>query len=72
MVSHLKGDALTWWRSYSNDNVEVFDELTLDVLIDVLREQFSIVDREMKLRDRLLKLKQLMNVQTYVNTFRKL
>ena len=38
MVSHLKGDALTWWRSYSNDNVEVFDDLTLDVLTDALRE----------------------------------
>jgi len=31
LVSYLKGDALTWWRSYANDNLEVFDELTLDV-----------------------------------------
>jgi nuclear transport factor 2 (NTF2) superfamily protein len=38
LVSYLKGDALTWWRSYANDNLEVFDELTLDVLIEALRE----------------------------------
>jgi hypothetical protein len=38
LVSYLKGDALIWWRSYANDNLEVFDELTLDVLIEALRE----------------------------------
>ena len=38
LVSYLKRDALTWWRSYANDNLEVFDELTLDVLIEALRE----------------------------------
>ena len=38
LVSYLKGDALTWWRSYSNNDLKVIDELTLDVLIDALRD----------------------------------
>lgn len=25
VVSHLKGDALTWWRSYSGDSTRVFE-----------------------------------------------
>ena len=35
-MSYLKGDALTWWRSRSNDSVSIFDEVdfTLDVLMD--------------------------------------
>ena len=34
VVSHLKGDALTWWRSYSGDSTRVFNTLELDVLLD--------------------------------------
>ena len=56
-VSYLKGDALTWWRSYSRDSTSVFTSLTLDVLLDELKSQFSDVDSDMKLRDRLLNLK---------------
>ena len=37
VVSYLKGDALTWWRSYSSDSVNVFDHLDLDTLLDDLR-----------------------------------
>ena len=33
-MSFLRGDALTWWRSHSNDSVAVFEDLTLDVLMD--------------------------------------
>lgn len=37
-VSYLKGDALTWWRSFSKDSVSVFDHLTLDDLLDAIKE----------------------------------
>jgi hypothetical protein len=58
LVSYLRGDALTWWRSYSNDGVQIFDDLDLDVLISELRQQFTDLDRELKVRDQLLTLKQ--------------
>ncbi len=44
VVSHLKGDALTWWRSFSGDSTHVFDTLELDVLMDALKAQFSELD----------------------------
>ncbi len=57
VVSHLKGDALTWWRSYSGDSTRVFNTLELDVLLDALKAHFAEIDEEMKLRDRLLNLR---------------
>ena len=57
VVSHLKEQALTWWRSYSKDSLSVFDTLCLDELFDGLKEQFSDIDEEMKLRDKILGLK---------------
>ncbi len=57
LTSYLRDDALTWWRSYSNDDLTIFDHITLDVLVDELRNQFSDIDREMKVRDKLLQLK---------------
>lgn len=57
IVSHLKETALTWWRSYSKDSVAVFDHLTVDELLDALKSQFSDIDLEMKLRDKILTLK---------------
>ena len=38
LVSYLKGDALTWWRSYSSNKRNVFDQITLDELIDEMEE----------------------------------
>ncbi len=32
LVSYLKGDALTWWRSYSSGKRDVFAQITLDEL----------------------------------------
>jgi hypothetical protein len=32
VVTYLRGDALTWWRSFANDDVKVFENLTVDVL----------------------------------------
>jgi hypothetical protein len=37
IVSFLKGDALTWWRSYSRDSLSIFSQLTVDVLLDELK-----------------------------------
>ncbi len=44
VVSHLKGDALTWWRSFSKDSTRVFNSLDLDDLFDALRQQYSDID----------------------------
>ena len=48
LVSHLKGDALTWWRTYCEARGginQVFTNLDLGVLIDDLCEQFTDVDK---------------------------
>ncbi len=57
VVSHFKGDALTWWRSFSSDSTAIFEQIELDDLMTALKDQFSEIDEEMKLRDRLLNLK---------------
>lgn len=49
LVSYLKGDALTWWRSYSKDSLDIFNYLELDVLMDELRANFADIDEENKL-----------------------
>ena len=71
VTSHFKGDALTWWRSYSDDYVNVYSQLTLDVLLTDLKSQFSDIDEEMKLRDKALALKQ-QGVTQYVTEFKML
>ena len=38
LVSYLRDDALTWWRSYSDDSLDIFEDLTLDVLLGELEE----------------------------------
>ena len=70
VVSHLKGDALTWWRSFSGDSTSIFDRIDLDDLIDGLNAQFSEIDEEMKLRDRLHNLRQTTSVSNFVQQFR--
>jgi hypothetical protein len=61
LTTYLKGDALTWWRTYAanrkNKHGSVFDNLDLDVLIDDLEEQFSDVDKLMHARNRLFNLR---------------
>ena len=69
LVSYLRDDALTWWRSYSKDSLRVFDHLTLDVLLAELENHFSDVDREMKLRSRLFGIKQTGSVAQYTTAF---
>lgn len=70
VVSYLKGEALTWWRSYSRDDLTIFSHLTLDVLLDELKHHFSDIDEEMKLRDKALTLKQTGSVTNYVHEFK--
>ena len=65
-VSFLRGDALTWWRSYSRDSLSIFDSLTLDVLVDEMQSHFGDIDREMKLRSKLFALRQHTSVSAYV------
>ncbi len=72
VVSYLKGDALTWWRSYSGNSTRVFNSLELDVLLDALKAHFAEINKEMKLRDRLLNLRQTSSVTAYVTDLRHL
>ncbi len=57
LVSYLKDDALTWWRSFCKDNPDMFDRLDLPTLIDGLENHFSDIDKDMKLRNRLFALR---------------
>lgn len=57
IVSFLQDSALTWWRSYAMSHHDVFSNLTVDVLLSELSEQFSDVDREMKIRNKLFAIK---------------
>jgi hypothetical protein len=69
-VSHFKGDALTWWRSLAKDGTSIFSQISLDDLLVALKKQFSDIDEEMKLRDRILCLKQRGSVTDYVTEFK--
>lgn len=71
-VSFLRGDALTWWRSHSRDSMAIFDTLEFDDLCEAVLTQFSDIDRDMKLRDRLFSLRQSGNVAQYITHFRQL
>lgn len=56
-VSFFRGDALTWWRAFAKDGTRVFDTLTLDDLMVAMTRQFTDLDRELKVRDKLISLK---------------
>ncbi len=72
MVSFLKDDALTWWRSFSRDDLRIFDQITVDVLFEGLRSQFSDIDRNIKMRSKIFNLHQQGSVAQYITTFRQL
>jgi hypothetical protein len=57
VVAHLKNDALTWWRSLAKDGTKIFENVDLDDFFVALKKQFSDIDEEMKLRDRMLSIK---------------
>ncbi len=72
LVSFLKDDALTWWRSFSRDDLRIFDQITIDEIFEGLRAQFSDIDRNMKLRSKIFNLRQQGSVAQYITTFRQL
>jgi hypothetical protein len=56
-VSFLRGDALTWWRAFARDGTDVFNHISLSDLMTEMTKQFTDLDRELKVCDRLLSLK---------------
>ena len=60
VVSLLRGDALTWWRMYldsAGGHSKVYANLDIDVLKSELTTQFSDIDRETHLRDKMFSIK---------------
>ncbi len=52
-VSFLTGDALTWWRQYCQTHGgidQVFSQVTLSDIMDELKEQFTDVDEQLRIR----------------------
>ncbi len=50
LTLYLRGDAMTWWRSYCTTNgglTTVFANKSFNDLLQELRVEFSDVDREM-------------------------
>jgi hypothetical protein len=50
LTLYLRGDAMTWWRSYCTTNgglTNVFNSKSFNDLLLELRQEFSDVDREM-------------------------
>jgi hypothetical protein len=60
LTLYLRGDAMTWWRSYCVTNgglQNVFNNKTFKNLLDELRSEFSDVDRIMQLRNKLFNIR---------------
>ena len=75
LVTFLKDDALTWWRTYcaTHGGVStVFTNKTFDDVLSELEEQFTDVDKDMRLRNRIFNIKQHNSVQNYTTQFRQL
>ena len=50
LTLYLRGDAMTWWRSYCTTNgglTNVFNNKSFSDLLSEFRQEFSDVDREM-------------------------
>ena len=60
LTLYLRGDAMTWWRSYCTTNgglSNVFSNKSFKDLLVELRQEFSDVDREMQLRTKLFNIR---------------
>ena len=60
LTLYLRGDAMTWWRSYCTTNgglSNVFNNKSFKDLLVELRQEFSDVDREMQLRTKLFNIR---------------
>ena len=72
LTLYLRGDAMTWWRSYCTTNgglSNVFANKSFSDLLKEIRTEFSNVDHEMQLRSKLFTIRQTQSVQQYVTTF---
>ena len=50
LTLYLRGDAMTWWRSFCTTNgglTTVFNNISFNDLLTESRSEFSDVDREM-------------------------
>ena len=59
-MSYLTDDALTWWSTYSAKNggiTGVFDNKEYEDILDDLQEQFTDVDKNTTIRNKLFNLK---------------
>ena len=73
MTLLLRGDALTWWRSYCATNgglSNIFTIKSFGELQNELKSEFSDVDRDRQLRRKLFYMRQTRSVQEYVTLFR--
>ena len=60
LTLYLRGDAMTWWRSYCSMNgvlINVFANKSFNDLLTELRSEFSDVDRVMQLRNKLFNIR---------------
>ncbi len=60
LTLYLRGDAMTWWRSYCITNgglTKVYANKSFQDLLTELRSEFSDVDREMQLRIKLFNIR---------------
>jgi Retrotransposon gag protein len=60
LTLYLRGDAMTWWRSYCTTNgglTNVFANKSFQDLLTELRSEFSDVDCEMQLRVKLFNIR---------------
>ncbi len=60
LTLYLRGDAMTWWRSYCATHgglTNVFATKKFMDLLNELRSEFSDVDREMQLRNKLFNIR---------------
>ena len=60
LTLYLRGDAMTWWRSFCVTNgglSHVFNTKSFADLINELRSEFSDVDRVMTLRNKLFNMR---------------
>ncbi len=60
LTLQLRGDAMTWWRSFCATNgglLNVFNNKSFKDLLAELRSEFSDVDRLMSLRSKLFNIR---------------
>ena len=69
-VSRLEKDALTWWRQYVVANPAALTALDWDDFRSAIEAAFDDVDKELKLRRRLVGLRQTKSVHEYTKMFR--